>query len=130
MTAQAFNNTLSSSKPSAIGNAWEWWLRTPLASDAPSVRGVRSDYGSLNAYYAYLGRYGVRPALNLPSSLLVSDTTDADGCYTFVWWSPPDVKVKVDGVWRDYSDGLVKIDGAWRKIDEMHTKIDGVWRKS
>jgi hypothetical protein len=47
-----------------------------------------------------------------------------------MWWSPPGVKVKVDGVWRDYSDGFVKIDGVWRKIDEIHTKIDGVWRKS
>jgi hypothetical protein len=129
LTAQAFDNTLSSSKPSAIGNAWYWWLRTPRSSHASYARYVTAD-GSLIYDDAHIGSSGVRPALNLPSSLLVSDTTDADGCYTFMWWSPPGVKVKVDGVWRDYSDGFVKIDGVWRKIDEIHTKIDGVWRKS
>jgi hypothetical protein len=129
LTAQAFNNTLSSSKPSAIGNAWYWWLRTPDSWFAYRARYVRTG-GTLYSDYALTGSHGVRPALNLLSSLLVSDTTDADGCYTIEWRSPPDVKVKVDGVWRDYSDGLVKIDGAWRKIDEINTKIDGVWRKS
>jgi hypothetical protein len=129
LTAQAFNNTLSSYKPSAIGNAWYWRLRTPYSSTANYARIVATG-GTLSYSYTLTGGIGVRPALNLPSSLLVSDTTDADGCYTFVWWSPPDVKVKVDGVWRDYSDGFVKIDGVWRKIDEIHTKIDGVWRKS
>lgn len=129
LTAQAFNNTRSSLKPSAIGNTWGWWLRTPRSSTAYSARHVNA-VGMLSYDLAYNGREGVRPALNLISSLLVSDTTDSDGCYTFVWWSPPDVKVKVDGVWRDYSDGFVKIDGVWRKIDEIHTKIDGVWRKS
>jgi len=84
----------------------------------------------MDSNYAFYSPMGVRPALELDSGILVSDTTDADGCYTFVWWNPPDVKVKVDGVWRDYSDGFVKVDGVWRKIDEIHTKIDGVWRKS
>lgn len=129
LTAQAYNNTLSSSKPSAIGGAWDWWLRTPNSSSANRARFVNKD-GVLSYSNVLSGEYGVRPALNLLSSLLVSDTTDADDCYTFVWWSPPDVKVKVDGVWQDYSDGLVKIDGTWREIDEIHTKIDGVWRKS
>ncbi len=129
LTAQAFNNTLSSSKPSAIGNAWYWWLRTPNSSNAHDARAV-SPVGALGNSLARNGHYGVRPALNLLSSLLVSDTTDADGCYTFVWWTPPNCKQCIDGVWRDYSDGLVKIDGVWRKIDEIHTKIDGVWRKS
>jgi hypothetical protein len=129
LTAQAFNNTLSIRKPSAIDNAWYWWLRTPR-EDRAHVPLIVSVVGYLGAPNSRDGDAGVRPALNLLSSLLVSDTTDADGCYTFVPWSPPDVKVKVDGVWRDYSDGFVKIDGVWRKIDEIHTKIDGVWRKS
>jgi hypothetical protein len=127
-TAQVVNNTLSSSKP-AIGFAWYWWLRTPRSSNPSHARFVNRD-GVLSYSNVLQGDYGVRPALNLISSLLVSDTTDADGCYTFVWWSPPDVKVKVGGVWRDYSDGLVKIGGTWRKIDEIHTKINGAWRKS
>ena len=43
----------------------------------------------MNYGNAYIGNLGVRPALNLSSSLLVSDSTDADGCYTFVWNQAP-----------------------------------------
>lgn len=129
LTAQAYNNTLSSSKPSAIGNAWYWWLRTPGSSYAYNARDVRAG-GTLSSSGAHYGNRGVRPALNLLSSLLVSDTTDADGCYTFVWWNPPQCQVKVENVWRGYADGLVKVDGIWRKTDEIHAKVDGVWRKS
>jgi len=88
LTAQAFDNTLSTAKPSAIGNAWFWWLRTPLFSHGSSARIVRSN-GSLSYGDAYDGYHGVRPALNLSSFTLVSDTTDADGCYKFVPNTPP-----------------------------------------
>ena len=128
-TAQAFNNTLTSPKPSDIGNAWDWWLRTPISSSASRARGVSSN-GALGSNYAHYGSGGVRPALNLPSSLLVSDTTDADGCYTFMWWTPPSIYPRISGVSRSYADGAVKIGGVWRTIDEVHTRIGGVWRKS
>jgi hypothetical protein len=82
MTQQAFGNTYSTSKPSTVNDAWYWWLRTPLAGYANRVRFVNSS-GSLYYNSAYLGNYGVRPALNLASDILVSDTTDADGCYNF-----------------------------------------------
>ncbi len=131
LTAQAFNNTLSSSKPSAIGNAWHWWLRTPNSSYAYHARAVYLD-GALSSYgYAHLGNVGVRPALNLPSDLLISDSADGDGCYTVIWGSPsPNISVNIGGVWKNYSEGHVKIGGVWRTIDEVHTKINGVWRKS
>ena len=52
-----------------------WWLATAYSTEsngyANSARAVYSD-GSLGSYYAYYGRTGVRPALNLSSSLLVS----------------------------------------------------------
>jgi len=89
LTQQCFSNTPSSLKPSSKTTAWYWWLRTPYCfSYAYSARYVRAD-GSLNYYNAYRGDFGVRPALNLSSSLLVSDSTDADGCYTFVWNQAP-----------------------------------------
>ena len=84
LTQQAFSNTLSVSKPTAIGNAWYWWLRTPYSSNSCDVRGVYAG-GSLGGSVAYGGHVGVRPACNLPSDILVSDTTDSDGCYTAVW---------------------------------------------
>lgn len=88
VTQQCFSNTPSSSKPSSKTTAWYWWLRTPNYSSAYGARRVYSD-GSLRGSYAYFGDFGVRPALNLSSSLLVSDSTDSDGCYTFVWNQAP-----------------------------------------
>ena len=84
VTQQCFSNTPSSSKPSSKTTAWYWWLRTPRYSGANSARGVNSA-ASLYNYNAYNGSNGVRPALNLSSSQLVSDTTDSDGCYTVVF---------------------------------------------
>lgn len=84
VTQQCFSNTPSSSKPSSKTTAWYWWLRTPFYSYAYGTRYVGS-VGSLNYYYACGGYFGVRPALNLSSSQLVSDTTDSDGCYTVVF---------------------------------------------
>ena len=53
------------------GSATRWWLRSPLAYYSNLVWGVYSggDYGGWRAGNSY----GVRPALILPSSLLVSD---------------------------------------------------------
>ena len=51
------------------GSATLWWLRSPYTSVADSVWGVYSNGG----YGSCTGSYGVRPALILPSSLLVSD---------------------------------------------------------
>jgi hypothetical protein len=84
VTQQCFSNTPSSSKPSRKTTAWYWWLRTPHHTIANIARSVNSD-DSLGGNNAYRGNYGVRPALNLSSSLLVSDSTDADGCYTVVF---------------------------------------------
>jgi hypothetical protein len=84
VTQHCFSNTPSSSKPSSKTTAWYWWLRTPRCLGANGAQGVNSA-GSLYNYNAYNGSNGVRPALNLSSSQLVSDTTDSDGCYTVVF---------------------------------------------
>lgn len=46
---------------------WEWTI-TPYAGDAYSVRLVHSD-GNLGYYYAWNGRYGVRPAFFVDSEI-------------------------------------------------------------
>jgi hypothetical protein len=63
---------------------WGWWLRTPNASSAHYVRRVFFD-GSLYDSHARNGDVGVRPACNLPSSILVSDSPDTDGAYIIQW---------------------------------------------
>lgn len=53
------------------GSATFWWLRSPYTNGTGNVWGVGSD-----GYYNYWNAsdsYGVRPALVLPSTLLVSD---------------------------------------------------------
>lgn len=53
------------------GSAAYWWLRSPFTNDTYNVWYVHSSGG---CYYSYASRsYGVRPALILPSTLLVSD---------------------------------------------------------
>lgn len=96
VTQQCFSNTLSSPKPSSKNTAWDWWLRTPYHSIPDYVRSVRIN-GTLFHISAFIGSGGVRPALNLSSSLLVSDSTDVDGCYTFVWTSPTDYTFTLNG---------------------------------
>lgn len=76
------NTSLAASKP------WYYWLRTPNASISYNARYVYTD-GSLSNYSAYHGNNGVRPALNLNSEILVSDSTDSDGAYTIVWNAAP-----------------------------------------
>ena len=97
VTQQCFSNTPSSSKPWSKSTAWYWWLRTPYYSRDERGRVVMGD-GSLGINDGvFYGKYGVRPALNLSSTLSVSDTTDADGCYTFVWTSPTDYTFTLNG---------------------------------
>lgn len=53
------------------GSAAYWWLRSPYTGGASRVGGVYSN-GVCDYRYASLS-YGIRPALVLPSTLLVSD---------------------------------------------------------
>lgn len=64
-----------------------WWLRSPYSSESDGVRYVDSD-GSRNSNNACSGNGGVRPLCNLSSEILVSNTTDTDGCYTIIWATP------------------------------------------
>lgn len=84
LAAQCFDNTSSSLKPDSKDEAWSWWLRSPEYSMTSNVRTVL-DTGQVSTKNSYNGSIGVRPALNLSSSLLVSDTSDSDGCYTVVF---------------------------------------------
>ncbi|XCH78344.1 MAG: DUF6273 domain-containing protein [Candidatus Dehalobacter alkaniphilus] len=82
------NGSLTSSQP------WYWWLRTPYASSSYVVRGVDTD-GSLGYSGAYNGDIGLRPAFNLSSGLLISDSADGDGCYTIVYNQAPTVPASI-----------------------------------
>jgi hypothetical protein len=118
------NSSLNASSP------WYWRLRTPYAGDSSYAWYVNTGGTLSSNVRAYSGNRGVRPALELDSGILVSDTPDTDGAYIIQWWTPPSIYPRIGGVSRAYSDGSVKIGGVWRTIDEVHTRIGGVWRKS
>lgn len=128
-TAEAVSRSEYTDSFLNASSPWYWWLRTPNAGYSSRARLVYTD-GTLNGTNAYGGGGGVRPALELDSGILVSDTPDTDGAYIPQFWTPPSIYPRVDGVSRAYSDGSVKIGGVWRTIDEVHVKVGGVWRKS
>lgn len=87
VTASCVANSNYSSNPSA-NSAWYYWLRDAYAGSASYARRVYYD-GTLDWNSAYGGYLGLRPACNLSSDLLISDTTDGDGCYTVVYNQAP-----------------------------------------
>jgi len=77
-----------------------WWLRSPISSNNVAY-GVSAN-GAQDYDYVYnAGSACPRPALALSSEILVSNSTDSEGCYTV-----DDAVVagaqyqKVNGVWR------------------------------
>ena len=88
ITSQAYNNSPTASKPTAIKYAWSWWSRTIVTGDACLSNAINGQ-GVISANPAYAGSIGVRPALNISSTIFVSGVTDSDGCYTIVWNTAP-----------------------------------------
>jgi len=76
-----------------------WGLRSPY-SNAYGAYNVRTG-GSLSNRDVYDARFAARPAFNLKSEIVVSDSTDADGCYTIesLPTAGGGVYVKNGGVW-------------------------------
>ena len=76
-----------------------WGLRSPY-SDAYDAYCVGTG-GTLNNYRVYRANFAARPAFNLKSSIVVSDSTDSDGCYTIesVPGKTGGLYVKNNGVW-------------------------------
>lgn len=77
-----------------------WWLRSPNSGNSVSAYVVNTD-GSQSYYGVCYADCCPRPALALSSEILVSNSTDSEGCYTV-----DDAVVagaqyqKVNGVWR------------------------------
>lgn len=68
------DTALDSSKP------WEYWLRSPVPYTSYSTYGVTSSSGAVLTA-THKGSLGIRPAINLSSDMLVSDTPNSSGEY-------------------------------------------------
>ena len=79
--------------------AVNWGLRSP-DSDADAADRI-STGGSVNYGNVYSASFAPRPAFNLKSSIVVSDSKDSDGCYTVesVPGNDGGLYVKNNGLW-------------------------------
>lgn len=63
-----------------------YWSRS-----SESIYGTYLLGGVNSSSTPHTGSIGIRPALNVSSTLKISDTMDSDGCYTFIWNTAPSV---------------------------------------
>lgn len=119
-TTQAVNNSLVS--PPRTSGYNTWWTRN--TADSVTLMRVVDEAGTISAWESwttssnvepYRGWVGVRPALNLSSTLSISDTTDNEGCYTFNWNSAPPVPATLN-VPTIYGGKAVSI--SWSKVTD------------
>jgi hypothetical protein len=108
LTPEAAENSAFKHDLIRPGETWHWWLRTPVAAGSRNVRRVNAG-GALFSGSAYSGYFGLRPACNLSSSLLVSDSTDGDGCYTLIYNEPPSVPGTITVPGTAYDSGSVAV---------------------
>lgn len=79
-----------------------WGLRSPYSIDNSAYRiGTVLSDGTVDYDRVYNARFAPRPAFNLKSSIVVSDSKDSDGCYTVesVPGSDGGLYVKNNGLW-------------------------------
>lgn len=89
-TAEAVSNSKYKDNSLNDNQLWYWQLRTPLAGHGSYTQHVYP-LGWFSYDRAYDDYLGVRPALNLPSDILVSDSPDTDGAYIIVWNQTPTI---------------------------------------
>ena len=79
--------------------AVNWGLRSPY-SDGNDAYYIRTG-GTVDSYRVYYACFAPRPAFNLKSSIVVSDSKDSDGCYTVesVPGNDGGLYVKNNGLW-------------------------------
>ena len=75
------------------GAAVDYWVRTSSINTyiGQTVPYYFQSFTSTVTIKSVNASNGIRPALNLPSTLSISDTTDSDGYYTFIFNSAPPV---------------------------------------
>lgn len=86
VTQQVLSYSLSADKPASMSDQWRYWTRTSLGTGSVVIVNVGINF---TTFPAINGAVGVRPVINLSNALSVSDTTDSDGCYTFMWNAAP-----------------------------------------
>ena len=86
------------SKPYWLATGWT--TNSSPFSDGSNAYRISAD-GSVRSYSVCIACFAPRPAFNLKSSIVVSDSTDSDGCYTVesVPGNDGGLYVKNNGLW-------------------------------
>ena len=84
-TAEAVSASEYTDSSLNASSPWYWWLRTPYAGHSNYARGVRPGGTLSSDSTTFDGSRGVRPALELPLTVMVSDSPDTDGAYIIQW---------------------------------------------
>lgn len=80
--------------------AVSWGLRSPYSEGGGRAYGINTD-GTVYNINVCVAHFAPRPAFNLKSSIVVSDSKDSDGCYTVesVPGNDGGLYVKNNGLW-------------------------------
>ena len=88
LTAQAYTYCPSSSKPASDTSYYQYYTRSTVGGSENKVRCVNEN-GLVSLTGPNGASSGTRPVINLGGNLKMSDTTDADGCYTVLSQTAP-----------------------------------------
>lgn len=89
VTSQAWDNSLVTRPVDGESNGYAtYWLRSAYNSTSYKAWYASSTSG-MGIANANVGNVGVRPVINLPNTLVISNTTDSDSCYTVEWNNAP-----------------------------------------
>ena len=92
-TPQAISNF-----PGSIVNTDRWWMRSPENMTTSYSNACYWDISNTQSvsFFACKETLGICPAINIPSTLKVSDSPDSSGIYTFYWNTPPSPTTSVN----------------------------------
>lgn len=125
LTEQCLTNTRSTIKPADTKTAWSYWSRSASSTAAALVYYCffANSTNMAAQTVAHSDNTGVRPALNLSSTIQASDTTDSDGCYTIIAPNPPSPP---DSIWYEdeFGGNNVYVDRPftirWSPVDDTN----------
>jgi 3D (Asp-Asp-Asp) domain-containing protein len=81
-------NSTFSGKPISSSGFIDWWTRSSFTIGSSADGRCYNTNGYMTQTHVNTVA-GIRPVTNISSSVMASDTTDNDGCYTLVWNSAP-----------------------------------------
>lgn len=119
------NNTVRIKVLNGVGTIY--WTRTIEGTFGNYLRRVGSSGIAQNGSAVNATDTGVVPALNILDTAIVQQVDT--NIYKVVFWTPPDLKENVNGVYVDIETSYENVNGVWVEIDSMWENINGIWVK-